>query len=514
MNHNELESLCQEALDGTISSENMVLLENELLQHPESLQQYLQYARLQNSLELVHEPIVPVGGASVVPIERIIRRQKRKTLRFVALATAALVLLSISILSFYETAGNEPPLAFKFAPGTDYAVTHPSDLKEKPEGLVLVKGSSLTISQGTIEFTFKSGVKSILQAPASVTLNSDDTLYMREGTAWFHVPSGAEGFTVNSSDLNIVDLGTEFGVIVKPTGADEIHVLKGKVKASTLIHRKESATLSAGQARRRDPVGRLVSIPVKASDFLTKLPTTLPYVHWSFDNIVAGKFNAEGTHPSIELAGARSPKFDIKKLRTNGPFGKAVRFNGVKGQQLHTQLPGIEGNAPRTTACWVRTSYTSKPNGTDIAGLIGWGYCLDDSKRTQSNSIWKQYIGKSGVSACHGGGVYAGKTNVTDGKWHHLACVMKPIDQGSGAIEVTLYVDGEIEDVTTYRIQPTNTLTQRSDSTPVRIGCSIHKPNTAPIVFRGAIDEVYLFYGALDQASIQNLMRNNHPTAK
>jgi len=511
---NELESLCQEVLDGTISAEHMAQLENELLQNPESLQEYVRYARLQNSLELKHEPVISIGERSVVPVDRIIQHQKKKVFKFVALATAALVLISISILSFVKSDENEPPLAFKFAPGTEYAVSHPTELKNKPEGLVLVKGSNLTISQGTVELTFKSGVKSILQAPANVTLREDDTLYMHKGVAWFEVPSGAEGFTVNTSELNIVDLGTEFGVIAKPKSQDEIHVFKGKVLASTRIHLKESETLSKGEARRLDPVGRLVTIPLKANDFITELPATLPYVHWSFDHIERGQFKADGTHPSLELAGAEPPKEDIKSLRIDGRFGAGVRFTGIKGQQLHTQLPGIEGNAPRTTACWVRTTYVpGKKGGLDIAGLIGWGYCVDDQKRTKSNAIWKQVITAPGVVSVTGAGGLWGKTIITDGKWHHLACVMKPVAGDSSAVQVTLYVDGEMDSSVTSHDVP-NTLTERPDSTPVRIGCSIHKPNTPPIVYRGEIDEVYLFYGALDQESILNLMRKNHPTAK
>jgi hypothetical protein len=95
------------------------------------------------------------------------------------------------------------------------------------------------------------------------------------------VSKGAEGFTVKTNDLKIVDLGTEFGVIAKEGGHHEIHVFEGKVEVSLFRLKKthtekKPSVLVAGEARRIDSNGQLTSVPPKPETFLLDLPTSLP----------------------------------------------------------------------------------------------------------------------------------------------------------------------------------------------------------------------------------------------
>ncbi|GAA5495096.1 hypothetical protein Rhal01_01268 [Rubritalea halochordaticola] len=506
-----LVKLIQDLTEGIITPADLQRLEAELMQNPEAMQVYLTWMDLDNLLQ-IETSVRKHARTQVIPMERIIHRQRRKMLRTASLSAAALVIIGLAILALFHIPENAASsLTFRTSPGTHFTLTHDASDETTPAGMVMKEGSRLSLSQGTVELTFESGVSSIVMAPAEMTLQSGNKLKLNHGSAWFHVPEGAEGFQVSTQDLEIIDLGTEFGVHADPDNYDEVHVLKGKVKVTTKRVRKESAILSFGESRRIDSIGRLKEIPPAPETFLTSLPDTLPYIHWSFDKVENDAFQAQGNHPDLELSSARPKKADLQPLISKGRFGSAVHFTGVKGQQLQTQLPGIAGAEPRSVACWIRTDY-APDKGTDIASLIGWGYCQSDSKDTPENTIWTLKIGLGGYPLIVGGPHHVGTTNLADGQWHHLACVMHPPETKDGPTRHTLYIDGKIESTrTTFNTEQTKTLTDHPLSTRVRIGASIHRPDTPPIVFRGDIDEVYLFYGALDEATILNLYQSNRP---
>ena len=273
MNQEEFHQALSRLADRDISPELFQKLEEYLLESEEARNDYREFMHLQSLIGL--EINVHHGQQKVVPIERIISRQKRRALKVALLSAAAVFLIGMVTMRLFFVAEKVPTLVFETSPGTQFELTH-SGASDDLEGAVLENGSRLTLRQGTVELNFASGVKSIVMAPADLTLHDDDTLFLNKGTAWFQVPKGAEGFTVKTKELNIVDLGTEFGVIATPDDHDALHVFKGKVKVTALRVRKESDTLTAGQACRIDPIGRLVSVKPEIEVFLTKLPTSFP----------------------------------------------------------------------------------------------------------------------------------------------------------------------------------------------------------------------------------------------
>lgn len=508
MNLNELESLCQEVLDGTISGDRIALLESELLQNSESLKEYVKYARLQSSLELLSEPAIPLGKSSIISLDQILRQEKKNSLRIVVYATAAILMVSLLVMTLIGL-DSSSALVFKLAPGTKYSVRHSAELKDLPKKLSLEKGSTLEITQGTVELTFKSGVKSILQAPANVTLLDDDLLYIQEGVGWFEIPSGEEGFTVNTSEFNIVDLGTVFGVVVKPEGYDEIHVIQGKVKASTLIHGKEVETLTGGEARQVDSHGRLASIPMKSDRFLDSLPESLPYLHWSFDEVEEGRFMVDGTSTEISLARARPRGASAKTLLNSGKFGNAVNIQTFS-QELLTNHPGISGDKPRSLACWIKVS--SGIEHEHRSSIVGWG---DRQILRDSDLRWQLALignGKGGSILCLiGAGAHLGSTILNDDQWHHIATVWTPASKRGRAGKLTAYIDGEEEPLFAdfNRLITPNTQTG-SNASPISIGARMDGQSEIPgIAFRGCIDELFIIEGALSEKDVRKLMKTN-----
>jgi hypothetical protein len=95
-------------------------------------------------------------------------------------------------------------------------------------GSALPKGW-LKIREGTLRIDFYSGARVLLEGPAAFELISPDLARLEYGKLTAQVPPPAEGFTILSTDLRVVDRGTEFGMSVNESDC-EVHVFDGEVE--------------------------------------------------------------------------------------------------------------------------------------------------------------------------------------------------------------------------------------------------------------------------------------------
>jgi hypothetical protein len=79
-----------------------------------------------------------------------------------------------------------------------------------------------------------SGVAVTVEGPADVELISINRIACNSGKLRARVPEGAEGFVVSGPGTAVVDLGTEFGVNIKPDGKSRGKVFEGEVEAAVV----------------------------------------------------------------------------------------------------------------------------------------------------------------------------------------------------------------------------------------------------------------------------------------
>jgi hypothetical protein len=98
---------------------------------------------------------------------------------------------------------------------------------------------------------------------------------LHEGRLTAVVPERARGFAIATSRLNVVDFGTEFGVMAESEGATEVHVFNGLVKAHLLDatgQQVRSVELNTAEAARIEPAAALVArIPARDDVFVRTL---------------------------------------------------------------------------------------------------------------------------------------------------------------------------------------------------------------------------------------------------
>lgn len=89
---------------------------------------------------------------------------------------------------------------------------------------------TLALVQGIATLRFKNGATIMMEAPT--TLEIFDAMHCRliEGSVVAEVPEPAHGFTINTADMKVVDLGTKFGLAAARTGNSQVRVFQGEVE--------------------------------------------------------------------------------------------------------------------------------------------------------------------------------------------------------------------------------------------------------------------------------------------
>lgn len=510
-----LERLVQQLIDETIDASGMEQLDVIFQQDPHARRWYLEEIRMHSSL---HRWASTLGKESP-SVDEIIKRQRQRNIRTALVSAAAVLLLAVIAMRLFFIEEKQPTLTFEVAPGTQFVLTHDRQYEVLNDAAVLEEGSRLQLSQGTVELHFSSGVRSIVMAPADVTLQDKGTLYMRQGTAWFHVPKEAVGFQVKTEDFDIVDLGTKFGVLANPDDHDEVHVFQGKVQVTAKRLRKESVTLVAKDARRVDSVGQLDVITSQSSIFLTSLPQALPHLHWSFDQRKDKGLTVRGNLPQVDLVETKIVQANQSEpfSSISGKFGKALLFPNTHSY-VGTNWQGIGGNAPRTVAYWIKLP----PQKEYHHQIVGWGGFLgkEDHTTSQFYSLVETNEGKTTIGVSLGGYWISGTTPVDDNRWHHIAYVYTGRQKSNGHPEIHLYIDGLLEKVSARFFDD---VPLKSDGS-IAVDTDISNANSSPLSFFGdswhgqkrdlnitpSMDELFIFRVALSHQQIRNLYLHNN----
>lgn len=510
MKQRELECLIQDFLDGSLADENLKVLQTQLRSNPVARDLYRDYVYLQSALQ--QQASVPRGIIQpVIPVERVILRQKHRTLRRAAFSAAALVIIGLVSMALLMVKKAPSSLAFEIAPGSRFTITHISPEGQSAESMTMLKGSRLKLEQGTVALTFDTGVKSIIIGPADLTLLGKNQLSLIQGIGWFDVPEGAEGFQVTTEGLEIIDLGTEFGVIAQPDelGAyDQVHVLKGKVHVISLANTAEYTPLVAGQSCRLSTAETLDITAANPSLFLTQLPQSLLYLHWSFDFSENNYFPAKGASVKVPSAKAAPRSAGISSLVTEGKFGKAVAIQHFE-QELITTISGVDGNKPRTIACWVKIN---RPPSSPLIrhSIVGWGARDIDMLTNQRWQLAVTGDGNAGSTLCIvGAGLHRGSTPLNDNQWHHIACVWNPSKYPGAQGELTAYIDGKREPFRVSNSSVNADTDTTRDATSLVIGATMIPERGEYATLKGCIDELFIIEGALTAQEISRLMETN-----
>ena len=271
-------------------------------------------------------------------------------------------------------------------------------------GAVLAPGKVLKLSAGAAQVEFFSGARLIVQGPAEVEVRSEMEVYCRGGRVTALVPPPARGFKVSGDRQTVVDLGTEFGVSVPPTGPAEVHVFGGIVEVYTAGATSPAVKLSAGEGGRVTDraVERVRATPqsfVRETDYaaLAAGDERRQFTAWRRATTALDQDPATLAHYVLADDGQRT----VANTATGGggsaativgcapadgrwPGSRAVEFRGP-GDRVRLDVSG--GHKAVTLLAWVRIDALPNPYQALLApdglaeGTLRWGVTRDGELR-------------------------------------------------------------------------------------------------------------------------------------
>lgn len=370
----------------------------------------------------------------------------------------------------------------------------------------LQQGEATVLQRGILELELNGEARVVLEAPTTFNVLSPKHIQLSSGRCFVEMAEGNSGLLVETPTGEALDLGTRFAVHVPSPEKMEVHVFDGAVDVSDS---QGTTRLTEGEGLEVEESGDRKELPARPEQFVSRVPRTRcssePFLFWSFDEAEGDRVAAEGSAENLadaagilrsEIPDTSGPTF------VEGVSGTALEFNGTS-QWVSTDHPGISGDKDRTVACWVRLP--SDWERRDRAPLISRG--LKDGHVqgaawmlhvVGSNRRFPEVAGRPRLSV--GGQAIVGSTDLRSGRWHHLAVVYVR-EQGEHA--VLLYVDGRLQNVTRNSIESVETETTAEGARPISFGRRLYGAQT---FMRGALDEVYVFQGALSGDQIRDLM--------
>jgi hypothetical protein len=210
------EDRIERAIEGLLPDDEWQAFQAEVVRDPELRAAYVDRVWLHSNLRAERETLVGLLDEPA-PI-----RSSRWPVAAWAAAAAACVTLAASAFFF----SNKPAVATLVQ--ADNCKWAGSDLPTAVNSKL--SAGTLALVEGIATLKFKSGAMVTIEAPTKLQLRDAMHCRLLEGSVVAEVPESAHGFTIDTQDMKVKDLGTRFGLTAGSAGNSQVHVFEGEVE--------------------------------------------------------------------------------------------------------------------------------------------------------------------------------------------------------------------------------------------------------------------------------------------
>ncbi len=233
--------LCEQSRDTPLSQEETEEMNNLLASHPDLVT--LMAESLLIDAELRRDPRL-LDEMKLTPAKR---EAPRNIIPMVALAAAACVFLGLFLFQTARRPGATAPAGVA-------VLSKSTNCKWASSTLPTAEGShvpagKLELVEGLATILFDSGAEISLEAPATLEILDKMNARLVSGTLVADVPPSAIGFTIDTKDAKVVDLGTRFGLSTDEDGKYLVQVLEGLVEVG---HKGEKGVVQVTEGKSLD----------------------------------------------------------------------------------------------------------------------------------------------------------------------------------------------------------------------------------------------------------------------
>lgn len=256
--------LVQRYVQGDAGPDVIAELTARLREDAEFRTVFLEYLNVDLALSQETDPNRKAEAPVVGPSRR------RIFTRTGSLILAASVFLAVLALVSWQYRGRS---------GTPVATVVASFHGQWCSGGEVVEGENLItgvqeFQSGLIELRTSSGATLMVQAPASLELTGPLSARLLSGSVVVRMPRGQSGFVVETPQVVVTDLGTEFGISVASDAGSRVQVFDGSVRAESGGH--EARQLVAGESLDAASDGTFRPGPFDEERFVRRFPPAPP----------------------------------------------------------------------------------------------------------------------------------------------------------------------------------------------------------------------------------------------
>jgi len=547
MTAEKLQSLIDDALEGTISEADFLQLEAELSVDPVARREY--YDRVLLSTLLEAEAATQREHASDPDRVTTDIPSRNWRLAFAAMAAVcASLLLVIAWQGQAQITPNGPPLAYDAA--VNVPGTIPSDKEQQSSGFAILSGQAdavwgdtvlatggivppgeVRLESGLAQFELFSGVTLVIEGEAQFSILSPMEVAVASGKVRARVPEPAQGFRLLTAAGEVVDLGTEFAVNVS-ADQSEVHVLDGEVEWYPTGLPVQ--LLKQGDATRSDTQGQ-TKIKVDPKSFVGVLDLDrrirnqqqsrrgdwneacrriaqderlIAHYQLTSANVAERRLSNRAPH-SEERASEGAVVAATGAHNRWGESASALDFSPA-GSRVRMQVPGEYQNL--TLICWVRINSLDRwynslflTDGHE-QGEPHW-QIMDDGRlffSVKKNDVWDTTKGEKDKHIFFSPPFW---NTSFSGRWLMIATVYDGTNR-----QVTHYLNGDVLSQEAIPEEYLVTSIHIGDASLCNWGLpERNQPRFAIRNLNGSMDEFLLFSAPLSSEEIRQLYKVSHP---
>lgn len=355
----------------------------------------------------------------------------------------------------------------------------------------------LTLASGRAVLRFANEAVIVLEGPCVLEPVSTTEVRLSRGKLVGRCDTAlSKGFVVHTPNAQVVDLGTEFGVLVEEDQTAKVFVYEGEIQVTTP---GKSVSMRGGQAARVDAQATFSLMP---EDALAFLPATDLDGEWldirnyyassvlALEPVAYYRFEQDGAAVVNNATGNR--RYDATVMGGLSVRGNPGNHAGVfDGNYLHVTTPMAELTAgDYTVEFWVR------PEGSGVMPIVGfycggkrWGGVIETGERFRF--LHRSPAGEENET---GNNAFASVSPVQN-RWQHVVAVRDGRD-------LMLYLDGKLVG-SAFAPAPLTPAPQLI----IAGGNTQTSPYSSKKAFVGQLDEIAVYDRALTRVEIAHHFR-------
>lgn len=244
------EELLETTLSGASSAEVFDELATLVAGNAELRRAYVAQMRMHALLQWRSGKVDVVQASGHVEQERVIEfptapARPQRAVGWLALAATILVLCGLAAVWLHQSPRSQAELAVLEAEGATWSDGRTIKAGDR------IRQTKLDLAAGRLRFSTSAGALVSVTGPARLEVVNSMRLRVLTGRVTADVPERAHGFTIETADARVVDLGTRFGVEAGADGRTSVVVFEGKVDVAR-DGTVEPQRLTQGEAVQRE----------------------------------------------------------------------------------------------------------------------------------------------------------------------------------------------------------------------------------------------------------------------